>query len=450
MSMDKLRIVFVDDEEHLRLAAGQTFDLADIQVELFSGARAALATIAHGAEAVIVSDIRMPDMDGLALLEAALATDPDLPVIMMTGHGDVQLAVDCMRRGAYDYIEKPYVPAELVATVRRAVEKRYLTLENRRLRETAIGHAESQLLGQSPAVVGLRAQLSALAAVHADVLLTGETGVGKEVAARMIHEQSSRAAMPFVHINCAALPEDLIEIELFGHEAGAFPSAMRSRFGKFEYGRGGTVFLDEVDSLSVNMQAKLLHAVANRSITRLGSNDPVELDLRFIAASQTDLQEAMKTGAFRGDLFYRLAVTQVAVPPLRDRLDDIPALFSAFVKEFAERHKVQVPSVPGAFLARLSAHDWPGNVRQLRGVAERFVLGIDPGVAALGGVARPLSDASLAEQMAAHECALVRASLSAHKGNLKSTYEALGISRKALYEKMQKHGLAREDYTESR
>lgn len=445
--MSSQHVVFVDDEEHLRLAAAQTFDLADIEAVPFAGANAALSGISHGANLVVVTDIRMPDMDGMALLDAVLGVDPDIPVIMVTGHGDVQLAVECMRRGAYDYLEKPYVPSELVATTKRALEKRRLTLENRALRERSDGSAESQLMGQSPAIVQVRKQLCALAGVETDVLLIGATGTGKELAARLIHEQSARAAMPFVHINCAALPSNLIEIELFGHEAGAFPSAIRARFGKFEYGRGGTVFLDEIDSLSVEMQAKLLHALSNRTITRLGANDPIELDLRFIAAARADLSEAVAKGAFRDDLYYRLATTQVRLPLLRERVDDIGTLFSAFVSEYAARHGISTPTLPDGFIAGLMGQEWPGNVRELRGVAERFVLGIEPALSRAHSAATQQAGATLAEQMAAHERALLVDRLRACGGNLKHTYEALGISRKALYEKMQKHQLSREHFT---
>ncbi|MGB7431137.1 MAG: sigma-54 dependent transcriptional regulator [Ahrensia sp.] len=444
--MNTQHVVFVDDEEHLRLAAAQTFDLADIAVVPFSGAVAALGGVAHGANLVVVTDIRMPDMDGMALLDAVLGVDPDIPVIMVTGHGDVQLAVECMRRGAYDYLEKPYVPSELVATARRALEKRRLTLENRALRERSGGDSESRLMGQSPAIVHVRKQLRALAGVETDIMLIGATGTGKELAARLIHEQSTRAAMPFVHINCAALPSNLIEIELFGHEAGAFPSAIRARFGKFEYGRGGTVFLDEIDSLSVEMQAKLLHALSSRTITRLGSNDPIELDLRFIAAARADLSEAVAKGTFRDDLYYRLATTQVRLPLLRERVDDIGTLFSAFVSEYAARHGLNAPVLPDGFIAGLLGQEWPGNVRQLRGVAERFVLGIEPAMSSAQHLVPEHAGVTLAEQMAAHERALLIDRLRASGGNLKQTYEALGISRKALYEKMQKHQLLRETF----
>jgi two-component system C4-dicarboxylate transport response regulator DctD len=290
----------------------------------------------------------------------------------------------------------------------------------------------------------LRTELRAVAATQADVLIEGATGTGKEVAAQALHAASPRAERPFVAVNCAALPGDLIESELFGHEAGAFPGATRARFGKFEHARGGTVFLDEIDSLPLPLQAKLLRAIERRSITRLGSNDTIELDVRFVAASKRDLSQAAAMGEFRPDLLYRLNVVTLRLPPLSDRREDIPALFADLLHHAARRHDRPVPDVPGAVLSALAARDWPGNVRELRNTADRMVLGLtDPPE---DDTAQGLRDGRLADQMAAHEKALIASALAAHGGSLKSTYEALGLSRKALYEKMQRHGLSRDAF----
>lgn len=439
-------VLFVDDEEHLRLAASQSLDLADVPVEVFAEADTALARVARDFPGILVTDIRMPGMDGLALMQRALEIDPDFPVILITGHGDIELAVRSMQHGAYDFIEKPFAPVRLVDTVRRALEKRRLTIENRNLRRQ-VGKrdvVEARLTGRSEVITTLRQQIRAVAATEADVLITGDTGTGKEVAARALHRASSRKAGPFVHINCAALPEHLVESELFGHETGAFPGATRARFGKFEHGRGGTVFLDEIDSLPPPIQAKLLTAVQNRVVTRLGSNDAINLDVRILAASKTDLETAAAEGTFRSDLLYRLNVVTLRMPTLAERREDIPSLFQQLVIEAAARAKRPEPQVPGAVLDALMARDWPGNVRQLRNAADRFALGLDP---ELGGLpAEP--DLTLAEQVARHEKSLIAASIAAHGGRLKDTYTALGLSRKTLYEKMQKHGLARETFTD--
>jgi len=244
-------------------------------------------------------------MDGMELMRRALEIDPALPVIIVTGNGDVELAVQAMRDGAYDFLEKPYNPAELVAVIRRALDKRRLTLENRALRNQVGGRdaIEARLIGRSEVMVHLREQVRAVAATEADALITGETGTGKEVIARAIHRASARRERPFVHINCAALPTDLVESELFGHAPGAFAGAMKMRYGKFEHARGGTVFLDEIDSLTTAVQAKFLHAIQNRQITPLGSNDTVDLDVRFLAACKEPLEKAVDEGGFAGIFF---------------------------------------------------------------------------------------------------------------------------------------------------
>lgn len=441
-------ILFADDEEHLRLAAGQTFQLADMSVQLFDGAQKLLTHVNREFDGVVVTDIRMPKMDGIELLKAVQEVDSGFPVILVTGHGDVELAVDCMRLGAYDFIEKPYDPTRLVETVRRAMEKRHLTLENRELRSTLAAQAGSgiQLSGHSQLIGEVRKQLMTLAALETDILLIGETGTGKDVAAQMLHNSSARSDRPFVHINCAALPSDLVEIELFGHEIGAFPSAVRARFGKFEHARGGTVFLDEIETLSLEVQAKLLHAVQNRQITRLGANDPIDLDVRFIAAAKSDLRKAIDAGRFRSDLYFRLAGSEVRLPTLDERREDIPRLFSELIARSAARHNRETPNVPENVYSLLAARQWPGNVRELQNVADRFVLGLDLELSAVyqaGSQAQALPD-----QLLNHERALIAASLAANGGRLNQTYEALGISRKSLYEKMQRHGLNREDFSD--
>ncbi len=435
-------VLFVDDEEELRTATGQTLMLADIPAMILDRAEPALAQISRGFNGVLVTDIRMPDHDGLWLMRKALEIDPEFPVILVTGHGDVNLAVQSMREGAYDFLEKPFAPSRLVAIIQRALDKRRLTIENRALKREVGGRdkLEARLIGRSDAMVGLRKTVRAIAATDADVLITGATGVGKDLTARALHDLSARAAHPFVHINCAALPVDLVETELFGHEAGAFPGAMRARFGKFEFARQGTVFLDEIDSLPVPIQAKLLHAIQERQITRLGANDPIALDIRVIAAAKTDLEAAVATGDFRADLLYRLNVVTVPVPPLSMRRDDIASLFLNLAAQAAARYSKPMPDVPPAVLSQMATQDWPGNVRELRNAADRFVLGLDP-------VADQSDDAdqSLAGRMATHEKSLITATLTSYGGSLKQTYEALGLSRKALYEKMQKHGLSKAD-----
>jgi two-component system C4-dicarboxylate transport response regulator DctD len=438
-------VLFVDDEEPLRIAAQQTLELADLECRCFDRAASALPVIGPDFPGILVTDIRMPGMDGTELLRAALQIDPEFPVILVTGHGDLDLAVAMMREGAYDFIEKPYAPERLVEAVRRALDMRRLTIENRRLRTDMaplIGIKDG-LRGFSPEMETVRRQIRTVAVSDADVLIVGETGTGKGLAAQALHAASKRADRPFVAINCAALPADMIESELFGHEAGAFAGATRARSGKFEHARRGTVFLDEIDSLPLALQAKLLHAVETRSISRLGSHDQIDLDVRFIAASKSDLEAAATQGTFRSDLLYRLNVVTIRMPTLAARRQDIPMLFLTFVAQMADRYDQPVPQVPGAVLDAIAARDWPGNARELRNAAERYVLGLPDGADQTPPVA-----GTLIERVAEHERALIAASLAANAGSLKETYEALGISRKTLYEKMQRYGLERESFIE--
>lgn len=436
-------VYFIDDEEPLRIAGQQTLDLAGIECVCFDRAEAALALIEPDFEGVIVTDLRMPGMGGVALLHAVLQKDPQIPLILVTGHGDINLAVSMMRDGAYDFIEKPYEPDRLIDTVRRALAMRRLTLENRRLRSQVHSplSAHDRFRGSSAAMNRMRKQISDIAVTEANVLIVGETGTGKGLAAQALHGDSPRSDNPFVAINCAALPADGIESELFGHEPGAHAGAIRTRIGRFEHARRGTLFLDEIDSLPMAMQGKLLNAVESKIIYRLGSHDPIDLDVRFIAASKTNLEDAVANGRFRGDLLYRLNVVTLQMPILAARREDIPVMFLTFVGQIAERYDLPVPQVPGATLSAISARAWPGNARELRNAAERFVLGLPEG----SHTEAPPS-AFLADRMSEHERALIAASLTAHDGRLKDTYEALGISRKALYEKMVRYGLDRTSF----
>jgi len=441
------QVLFIDDEEHIRHAAGQTFELAGFDAQCLSDAAEAIDRLDRTFAGVVVTDIRMPGLDGMAFLQKALEIDPDLPVILVTGHGDIQLAVEAMRQGAYDFLEKPFSPDHLVEVIKRGLERRALTIENRQLRSAVAGRdrLEARLIGRTAAMIDLRRQIRAIAPTDADILIVGDTGTGKEVAARALHAISPRADQPFVAINCGALPADLIESELFGHEAGAFPGATRARYGKFEHARGGTVFLDEIESMPIGLQVKLLRVIQERSITRLGSNDPVDLDVRFVAASKYDLEREVAEGRFRDDLLYRLNVITLRMPTLSQRKEDIPRLFTQLVDEAATRYRRDRPEISAAVYSRLAGRDWPGNVRELRNAADRFALGL--GIDAAAGEGEPDdAHATLATRMNAHERSLIAAELTARDGRIGETHKALGISRKSLYEKMRKHRLDRSDF----
>jgi two-component system C4-dicarboxylate transport response regulator DctD len=432
-------VLLIDDDAQMRRSTEQALDLAGLPVRAFASAEEALALAGPGLNGVVVSDIRMPGMDGMTLLQRLAEVDRDLPVILITGHAEVSLAVEAMRRGAYDFLEKPFAAQDLVAVLRRALELRALVMENRRLRAVAgqRDDIEARLPGRSAAMTDLRRLLRSIGPSEADTLITGPTGVGKEVVARAMHDLSPRAGKPFIAINCAALPEALIESELFGHEAGAFPGALRPRFGRFEHARGGTILLDEIGSMPLELQAKLLRVLQERVITRLGSNDPVALDVRFIATSKVDLAGEVAAGRFRADLFYRLNVAILRVPPVSARREDVPTLFLQLSREAAARHGVEDRVPSPELLADLAGRDWPGNVRELRNAADRFVLGLD--WMESGGEESP----RLADRVAGFERNVIAGAIAAHGGHLRRVYESLGISRKTLYEKMQKHGLDR-------
>ncbi|MGL4236388.1 sigma-54-dependent transcriptional regulator [Tabrizicola sp.] len=434
-------VLLVDDDDQMRRSTAQALELAGFAVTALATAQEALERAGPAFGGAVITDIRMPGMDGITLLERLREIDAEVPVILITGHAEVQLAVDAMRRGAYDFIEKPFTTQTLVSALRRALERRGLVLENRRLRAVAgqKDDLEARMPGRSAVIIDLRFRLRAIGPSDADALILGPTGAGKEVAARAMHDLSRRADRPFIAINCAALPATLIESELFGHEAGAFPGALRARYGRFEHARGGTILLDEIGSMPLDLQAKLLRVLQERTITRLGSNEPVPLDVRFLASSRADLAEEVAAGRFREDLFYRLNVALVRVPPLAARREDIPILFLQLLREAAARHNVAEPTAPPELLAALAARDWPGNARELRNAAERFTLGLDWMDPAEGAGAAPF----LADRVAAFERSVIAAAIAAHGGRLKPVYELLGISRKTLYEKMQKHGLDR-------
>ncbi|MBY8977707.1 sigma-54-dependent Fis family transcriptional regulator [Rhodobacteraceae bacterium NNCM2] len=439
--MSSAPVILVDDEEDVRLATQQALELEAFDVIPFARAERALERVGREFPGVVVSDIRMPRMDGLALLEAVHEVDPNLPVILMTGHGDVPLAVEAMRKGAFEFIEKPFATSDMMKAVRRAVAMRQLALENRDMRRQIENRdpVEAMLIGRAPAMVELRQKIRAVAASDIDTLILGETGTGKDLVARAIHEQSDRRDKPFAVLNLASLPPATIESELFGHEAGAFPGAHRARFGKFEHARGGTLLLDEIGAAPLDLQSKLLRVIEDRAVVRVGSNERIDLDLRFIASSNRDLDAMVAGGTFRQDLLFRLAVVTLSLPPLADRVEDVPRLFQHLVTQSATRYRRAAPTIEPDFLMDIAQRDWPGNVRELRNAADRFVLGLESSAAAS-------PDLPLADLVERFEKGAVAAALARHQGDLKATYESLGISRKTLYEKMQRHGLKREDF----
>ncbi|RYY54293.1 MAG: sigma-54-dependent Fis family transcriptional regulator, partial [Comamonadaceae bacterium] len=340
-----IRVVLVEDDEDVRLGAAQALDLAGFAVTPFGSVEAARAAVQPGGAAIVVTDVQLPGQSGIGWLAELHRLDAQLPVILVTGHGDIAMAVQAMRDGAYDFIEKPFASERLVAVVRRATEQRRLALEVAALRRELDDWSgiQATLIGRSAAMERVRQTVRTLAATPADVVVYGETGTGKDLVARCLHERSSRRGGHFVPVNCGGLPENLVDSELFGHEVGAFTGAIKRRIGKFEHADGGTLFLDEIESMPLAVQVKLLRALQERSIERVGSNQAVPVDCRVVAASKVDLREAANAGRFRADLYYRLGVAFIELPPLRERREDIPLLFEHFTLQAARRFGQSAP-----------------------------------------------------------------------------------------------------------
>jgi DNA-binding NtrC family response regulator len=349
------RLLLIEDDEHFRAGLVASLQLAGCALQAFGRGVPALRTLADGGFEVVLTDLRLPDMDGLEILAAVRKVDAELPVIVMTGHGDIATAVSAIQQGAYDFVEKPFGRDRLLTLLQRAAQQRRLALENRGLRSTLAGGAglDRLLLGDSAAMRSLREWVLQLAPTPVDVLVQGETGTGKELVARALHEYGQRRGA-FVAVNCAALPDTLVESELFGHEAGAFTGAAKARAGRFEQADGGTIFLDEVQAMPPAAQAKLLRVLQEREVQRLGATSALKVDLRVVAASNAALEAEVAAGRFRADLFYRLDVVTLRLPPLRERRDDIPALFRHFAAGGREKR-----SAAPAAAARCRARSTP-------------------------------------------------------------------------------------------
>ncbi|HJS02843.1 MAG TPA: sigma-54 dependent transcriptional regulator [Variovorax sp.] len=446
-----IRVLLVEDDEDVRLSTTQMLTLAGFEVEAFASAERARAQISFGVPAIVVSDVRLPGLSGTEWLLELRNADAELPVILVTGHGHIAMAVQAMREGAYDFIEKPFSSERLVAIVRHAIERRQLTLQVRALRDALENwHGiQAVLIGRSAQMQQVRRTVMTLAETSADVLIYGETGTGKELVARCLHEHSERRRQHFVPLNCGGLPEALAESELFGHEAGAFTSANRVRVGKFEYAHGGTLFLDEIESMPMAVQIKLLRALQERSIERIGSNRAIPFDCRVVAASKEDLKDLSDRQKFRADLYYRLGVAFIELPPLRERREDIPLLFEHFSLLAAARYGRVAPILSGAQVADLMAYAWPGNVRELRNVADRFVLGLlgeRLTLARGNGEGEPALPRGLPQQVESFERAVIVEALRKHQGDQPATASALAIARQTLHDKLRKLGITADEF----
>jgi two-component system nitrogen regulation response regulator NtrX len=440
-------ILIVDDEAGVRGSLGAVLRDEGYTVAVVDSGEACLEHVTQHDYDVILLDIWLPGIDGLATLERLRERRNDAQVVMISGHASVEAAVRATKLGAFDFIEKPLSLEKTVLVVRNAVAQRRLEVENRALRARV--DRPLVLVGTSEPMVRLREQISMAAPSNGRVLIAGENGTGKELVARQIYAVSHRRAGPFVEVNCAAIPEELIESELFGHVKGAFTGAVADRRGKFEAANGGTLFLDEVGDMSLKTQAKVLRALQEQVVEPVGGRGSVRVDVRVIAATNKSLTEEIRNGRFREDLFFRLNVIPISVPPLRERGDDVLRLAEHFVAEFAREYGRRPKSFSGGAVAALRGYRWPGNVRELRNTIERVMImvggeTIEAGhLAFLDGVApMPAPVAPLFDARDAWERGYILSALTACDGNISRTAEALGLERSNLYKKMRGLGIA--------
>ena len=451
------RVLVIDDEAGIRDALTQLLEYEGYEVRTADGGVAGLASAAEFQPDLTFLDVKMAGIDGLETLSRLRTADPAAIVVMISGHATIADAVEATHRGAYDILEKPLDTDRVLVTLRNALGHRALTDENARLRAVVERHGE--LVGGSPVLRALAAQVERVAATGARVLITGENGTGKELVARALHARSPRAAGPFIAVNCAAIPGELIESELFGHVKGSFTGAVQDRPGKFELADGGTLFLDEIGDMSPAAQAKVLRVLEDGAVTRIGGRQARTVDVRVIAATNKRLPDEIAAGRFREDLFYRLNVVPIVVPALRERREDVPMLVRHFADRLAESGGVAPRPFDAAALERLAAREWPGNVRELRNTVERLlILSAGPRVTA-GDVDR-LVGARAAEGTGtlggleqcrtwdefkgAAERAFLLHHLRRHDWNVAETARALEMPRSNLYTKIERHGLARD------
>lgn len=366
------KILVIDDEKAIRNTLKDILEVEGHNVDVAEDGHAGLEMFDNGAYELVLCDIKMPQMDGIEVLEKLQERQPDVPVVMISGHGNIDTAVDAIKKGAFDFIEKPLDLNRLLITIRNATDKTVLIQETKTLKRKV--SKAYDIVGQSPAIVKVKEMIDRVAPTEARVLITGPNGTGKELVARWLHEKSNRAAMPFVEVNCAAIPSELIESELFGHEKGAFTSAIKQRKGKFEQADGGTLFLDEIGDMSLNAQAKVLRALQENKISRVGSDKDITVNVRVIAATNKNLTQEIEKGNFREDLYHRLSVIIINVPPLCDRLEDIPLLAQHFNEQICAEYGIPPKIINSDAIEELQKLKWTGNIRELRNVIERLII----------------------------------------------------------------------------
>ncbi len=443
-------ILVVDDEKNIREGLGKVLELDGYKVLLACDGREAVQSLNRGDIDLVITDLKMPNLSGEEVLQKATTMSPNLPVIILTGHGTIENAVQAMKNGAYDYLTKPVNMDRLSLLVQRALSARELMFQHRAMQEELQKrHQFSNIIGKSESMKKIFEVVQQVAPSRASVLITGESGVGKEMIADALHYNSSRRDKPLIKVHCAALTETLLESELFGHERGSFTGAVARKRGRFELAHLGTVFLDEIGEISQNVQIKLLRVLEDKTFERVGGEETIEVDVRVIAATNRDLKSAIENGEFREDLYYRLNVVNIHIPPLRERKEDIPLLMASFIKEFSEENGKNIEAIEPKARMILYNYSWPGNVRELRNCIESAVVMSKSNIITVDDLPPHINTESDQEfvristgsTLADIERDVIRATLAQHNGNKTRAAEVLGIGRKTLHRKLQEYGL---------
>jgi DNA-binding NtrC family response regulator len=441
----KFNVLIVDDEKNIRQGLGKALEMDGYDVLLAENGQEALAILGQDEVDLVIADLRMPKVSGEELLKRVVGSHPTVPVIILTGHGTIETAVQAMRDGAFDFLTKPVNLDRLSLLAKRALSTRELVLQHRAMQEELDKRRRfANIIGKSPAMKRVYDVVNQVAPTKASVLITGESGVGKELIADAIHNLSNRQEKPFVKVHCAALSESLLESELFGHEKGAFTGAVARKRGRFELAHTGSIFLDEIGEINQSIQIKILRVLQEKTFERVGGEDTLEVDVRIISATNKDLRAGIESGDFREDLFYRLNVVNIDIPPLRERKEDISLLVAAFIKEFATENDKAVEGIDPKARGLLHNYSWPGNVRELRNCIESAVVmakgtiitpdDLPPSITSDldGGFIRIPTGSTMAEA----EAEVIRSTLNANNGNKSRTAEILGIGRKTLHRKI--------------
>ena len=441
-------VLIIDDEKNIREGLGAALELEDYTVALASDGKEGLERIQKGDIDLVITDLRMPKISGEQVLAKVTAENPGIPVIVLTGHGSIDSAVDAMRNGAYDFLTKPLNLDQLILIVKRALQGRELALKHKELQEELNSRKSFEsIIGKSAEMQRIFETVRKAAGSKASVLITGESGVGKELIANALHNLSPRRENSMIKVHCAALSESLLESELFGHEKGAFTGAVARKRGRFELAHGGTIFLDEIGEIDQNVQIKILRVLQDKRFERVGGEETVEVDVRLITATNRDLEKEVAEDRFREDLYYRLNVVHIHVPPLRERRDDIPLLITAFLQEFAQENGKTIEGIDARARAALYKFDWPGNIRQLRNCLESAVVMCSGSIIKLEDLPPTIAGSGEADSiavpagitMAEAEKIIILQNLAINKGNKSKTADILGIGRKTLHRKLDEY-----------